>query len=158
MAQAQRPLSPHLQIYRPQLTSLLSITHRATGACLALCLPAFVWWLYAVAAGPAIYTPTKAFLVSQVGLVPLVAVSFALIYHSFNGLRHLFWDTGRGLDLPTLYRTGYAVLALSVLATAGLWAVVLGYVDLNALLGTKPGSGLGSGLSPTMGTLPGGRP
>jgi succinate dehydrogenase / fumarate reductase cytochrome b subunit len=134
MAHPNRPLSPHLQIYRPQLTSMLSITHRATGAFLVLGGPLLVYWLYAVAAGAEVYSTAQIFLLKQVGLLPLIALSFALFYHALNGIRHLFWDVGRGFDLPTLHRTGYAVVLLSLAATGILWAQVLGYVDIVALL------------------------
>lgn len=123
--EVQRPLSPHLQVYRPQLTSVLSITHRATGVANALLSLGLVWWLLALMAGPGAYARFTAFFGSVVGQVLLVAATFSLMYHLCNGVRHLFWDTGRGLDIATAYRSGYAVIAGSLLLTVAIWAYVL---------------------------------
>jgi succinate dehydrogenase / fumarate reductase, cytochrome b subunit len=111
-----RPLSPHLQIYRWQLTSVLSILHRFCGVALSVGTIVLVWWLVAAAQGPDAYASVQWFLGSWLGLLLLFGWSAALFYHLCNGLRHLWWDTGRGLDLPSVYRTGWAVLA----GTAGL--------------------------------------
>jgi len=116
-----RPLSPHLQIYRPQLTSVLSITHRATGVALSVGTLLLVWWLVAAANGPDSYDNVQRFLGSWIGLVLLFGWSVALFYHLCNGLRHLWWDTGRGLDLPSVYASGWAVLAATGLLTAIAW-------------------------------------
>jgi succinate dehydrogenase / fumarate reductase cytochrome b subunit len=116
-----RPLSPHLQIYRPQLTSVLSITHRATGVALSVGTLLLVWWLVAAANGPDSYDTVQRFLGSWIGLVLLFGWSLALFYHLCNGLRHLWWDTGRGLDLPSVYASGWAVLAATGLLTAIAW-------------------------------------
>jgi succinate dehydrogenase / fumarate reductase, cytochrome b subunit len=116
-----RPLSPHLQIYRPQLTSVLSITHRATGVALSVGTLLLVWWLVAAANGPEAYDNVQRFLGSWIGLVLLFGWSVALFYHLCNGLRHLWWDTGRGLDLPSVYASGWAVLAATGVLTAIAW-------------------------------------
>lgn len=116
-----RPLSPHLQIYRPQLTSVLSITHRATGIALSAGTLLLVWWLVAAANGPEAYDNVQRFLGSWIGLVLLFGWSLALFYHLCNGLRHLWWDTGRGLDLPSVYASGWAVLAATAVLTAIAW-------------------------------------
>jgi succinate dehydrogenase / fumarate reductase cytochrome b subunit len=116
-----RPLSPHLQIYRPQLTSVLSITHRATGVALSVGTLLLVWWLVAAANGPEAYENVQRFLGSWIGLVLLFGWSLALFYHLCNGLRHLWWDTGHGLDLPSVYASGWAVLAATGLLTAIAW-------------------------------------
>ena len=116
-----RPLSPHLQIYRPQLTSVLSIVHRATGVALSIGTLLLVWWLVAAANGPDAYDNVQRFLGSWIGLVLLFGWSLALFYHLCNGLRHLWWDTGHGLDLPSVYASGWAVLAATAVLTLVAW-------------------------------------
>jgi succinate dehydrogenase / fumarate reductase cytochrome b subunit len=125
MATQERPLSPHLQVYKPQLTSVLSIAHRATGVVLALGALALVAWLVAAAGSPAGFATAASLLSSTVGKAALFALSACLVYHFLNGLRHLFWDTGRGMELSQVYASGYAVVLLSVLLTAALWYVGL---------------------------------
>ena len=120
-----RPLSPHLQIYRRQLTSVLSILHRATGIVLAAGALLMVWWLVAVAAGPEAYDRFAAYAGSVIGRVLLLGWTVALFYHFANGIRHLWWDTGRGMDIPAVYRSGYAVVAFTGVATLAAW--ILGY-------------------------------
>jgi succinate dehydrogenase / fumarate reductase cytochrome b subunit len=116
-----RPLSPHLQVYRWQLTSVLSILHRATGVALTGGTLLLVWWLVAAAEGPDSYSQVQAFIGSPIGLALLFAWSLALFYHLCNGLRHLWWDTGRALDLRSVYIGGWAVLAGTVILTAIAW-------------------------------------
>src|SRR5258708_21896065 len=94
-----RPLSPHLQVYRPQLTSVLSITHRATGVALAIGTLLLVWWLLAAATGPEQFAVVQAVLGSWIGRLLLLGWTWALFYHLANGIRHLFLDAGRGLEL-----------------------------------------------------------
>lgn len=121
----ERPLSPHLQVYRPQLTSVLSITHRATGIALAAGTLLLVCWLIAAATGPQPFAGLQSFMGSWIGLILLFGWSVSLFYHLANGIRHLFWDAGYGFELKTAYASGWAVLA----ATAGLtliaWAIAL---------------------------------
>ena len=121
MATQERPLSPHLQVYKPQLTSTMSILHRATGVVLALGALLFAAWLVAVAGGAEAFEFARAALASVVGKVTLFALSACLVYHLLNGIRHLAWDAGYGFDIPKAYASGYAVLVLAVLITAGLW-------------------------------------
>ena len=121
MTSDPRPLSPHLQIYRWQLTSVLSILHRASGVALTLGTILLVWWLAAAADGPQAYGRVQWFLASWVGLILLFGWSVALFYHLCNGLRHLWWDTGRGLDLPSVYASGWAVVAATIVLTAIAW-------------------------------------
>src|ERR1700750_3250714 len=102
-----RPLSPHLQVYRWQLTSVLSILHRATGVALSFGTLLLVWWLLAAAAGPELYEGVEECVGSWLGLALLFGGSASLFYHLCNGLRHLLWDTGWGLDLKTTYVTGW---------------------------------------------------
>ena len=118
-----RPLSPHLQIYRPQLTSIMSILHRATGAALAggtllLCL-----WLLALAAGDVWYELAVTVTSHPVGMFILFGYSVVLVYHALNGVRHLTWDCGVGLTIPAVYRSGQIVLLLTVVITTSIWAV-----------------------------------
>ncbi|MDX2300586.1 MAG: succinate dehydrogenase, cytochrome b556 subunit [Xanthomonadaceae bacterium] len=120
-----RPLSPHLQVYRWQLTMLLSIAHRASGVALSVGALGLVAWLLAVAAGPAAYAQWQALAGSLPGQTVLFLMSMALVYHLLNGLRHLLWDTGRAMDIPSVYRTGYTVLVLTVVLTSAIWAVAL---------------------------------
>lgn len=121
MATQERPLSPHLQVYKPQLTSTLSILHRMTGVALALGSLLFAGWLVAVAGGPAGFEHARTVLASVYGQIMLFLLSACLVYHFLNGIRHLAWDAGHGYDIPKAYASGYAVLVLAVLITAGLW-------------------------------------
>ena len=125
MKPSNRPLSPHLQVYRPQLTSVLSITHRGTGVFLSLATLLLVYWLAALAAGPATYATAQAFFGSWFGQLILLACTFSLFYHLCNGVRHLFWDMGVGFELPTAYRSGYAVVVVSIVMTVIAWLIPL---------------------------------
>lgn len=125
-----RPLSPHLQVYRPQLTSFTSIMHRATGVALAVGTLLLVYWLLAAAAGPEAYGNAQGFIGSWFGYLLLLGWSVALFYHLANGIRHLGWDLGWGLDLPTAYKTGYAVLGFTVILTILAW--VAAFVTMGA--------------------------
>ena len=121
MAMTERPLSPHLQIYRPQLTSLLSIAHRGTGVLLTLGTPLLVYWLWSVGAGGDDYATAQGFFGSLFGRLVLFVWSYALFYHLCNGIRHLYWDVGGGYDIKTVYLTGYAVLIASGVLTVAAW-------------------------------------
>lgn len=118
-----RPLSPHLQVYRWQLTSVLSILHRFTGVALSVGTILLVWWLVAAAEGPQSYDRAQRFLGSWIGLLLLFGWSLALYYHLCNGLRHLWWDTAHGFELRQIYAGGWAVLAATVVLTALTWIV-----------------------------------
>jgi len=109
-----RPLSPHLQIYRPQLTSMLSILHRLTGVAMTLGAVLVVWWFIAGAMSPDYFATVDGLLTSWLGLLVLTGSMWALWYHFLNGIRHLVWDIGRGLDLDMVAKSGWAVLAGSV--------------------------------------------
>ena len=126
MAIRERPLSPHLQVYRWQITMVMSILHRAAGVGLSVGAFALAWWLLAVAAGGERYRNAAECLASPLGLIALAGFSLALVYHLLNGLRHLLWDIGWGFDIPDVYRSGYAVAILTVVLTAALWFVALG--------------------------------
>ena len=125
MAIDPRPLSPHLQIYRWQLTSVLSILHRVTGVALTVGTILLVWWLVAAANGPESFESAQWFLGSWLGLLLLFGWSVALFYHLCNGLRHLWWDTGSGLDLRSVYASGWAVLVGTAILTILAWVVGL---------------------------------
>lgn len=118
-----RPLSPHLQIYRPQLTSILSIVHRMTGVGLALGALLVVWWLLAAATGPGYFAVVDGLLTSWFGLLVLLGSTWALAYHLLNGIRHLVWDMGYGFELETVDKTGWAVVIGSGALTVLLWLV-----------------------------------
>ena len=121
MADVQRPLSPHLQVYRWQITNTLSILHRLTGVGLGLGTLALTWWLVAAAAGPDYYAVAVGLLGSWLGRLVMLGFTWALFYHLCNGIRHLFWDAGRGFELDTVNRTGWAVVILSAVLTLAAW-------------------------------------
>lgn len=118
MAAHQRPLSPHLQVYKPQLTSVLSIMHRATGVFLGLAAFALVAWLLAVAGDGDGFDTFVSVASSWPGRALAAALVFSLMYHLFNGVRHLLWDAGWGFEIAQVYATGWTVIALSVVSTA----------------------------------------
>jgi succinate dehydrogenase / fumarate reductase cytochrome b subunit len=112
--------------YRPQLTSVLSITHRATGVFLSVAgVPLLLWWLVALSDGPEAWAAMKSCWSGVTGLLFGVAGLFSLSFHFFNGIRHLVWDTGHGLDIKTAYLSGWLVLAGSVISTALLLGALL---------------------------------
>ena len=121
MPTRNRPLSPHLQVYRPQLTSVLSITHRLTGVALAVGTLLLVWWLVAAASGSEAYATVQTFLGSIIGRLMLFGWTLALFYHLANGIRHLFWDAGFLLELKGAYASGWLVLLASVVLTLAAW-------------------------------------
>lgn len=125
MPRDQRPLSPHIQIYRPQITSVLSITHRLTGLALSVGSPLLVIWLMMAAAGPQSYSDLHIFLASWLGLVLLLGWTFSLFFHLCNGIRHLFWDAGYGFELAAIYASGWTVVTLSAGLTLAAWIISL---------------------------------
>lgn len=125
MTTQNRPLSPHLQVYRWQITMVMSILHRATGIVLACSSLLLVYWLGALASGPQAYATAMERLGSPLGLFLLVCASAAFFYHLCNGIRHLVWDSGRGFEISQLYASGWTAFIASVLLTAGFWLLVL---------------------------------
>lgn len=121
MANVERPLSPHLQIYRWPVTMATSILHRATGCALAAGTLLLAWWLVAAAAGPEYYAMVQSILGSILGRLVLLGFSWALFYHLLNGIRHLFWDAGHGYSLPVANKSGWAVIIGSVVLTVLAW-------------------------------------
>lgn len=125
MSSGNRPLSPHLQVYRLQWTMLLSISHRITGVGLAVGTLLLVYWLAAAAAGPESFATAQAIVGSFIGRLFLFGWTFALFYHLCNGIRHLVWDAGYGFELDDAYRSGLAVVGASVALTVSSW--ILGF-------------------------------
>ena len=126
-----RPLSPHLQVYKPQITSVLSILHRITGVALAAGTLLLVWWLIAASVGPGYFSIVQSVIGSWIGRLFLFGWSFALFFHLCNGIRHLFWDMGRGYELPTVAASGWVVVIMSLALTGIAW--VWGYMSMGAL-------------------------
>jgi succinate dehydrogenase / fumarate reductase, cytochrome b subunit len=124
MARADRPLSPHLQIYRWYFTMALSIAHRVTGLGLAAGLILLTWWLLALASGPEAFANVQAVVHSWLGILILFLWTLALFYHMGNGIRHLVWDFGYGFDLEIARRSGIAVLVFAGAMTVITWLVV----------------------------------
>ncbi|TCM88020.1 succinate dehydrogenase, cytochrome b556 subunit [Rhodovulum steppense] len=112
-----RPLSPHLQVYRPQITSVTSILTRVTGNALIVAVILIVWWFLAAANGPEAFARADWVLTSWFGDLVLTLSLWALWYHTLAGLRHLLWDTGRGLELKTAEALGWAVIGGSAVLT-----------------------------------------
>ncbi|MCD1626152.1 MAG: succinate dehydrogenase, cytochrome b556 subunit [Paracoccaceae bacterium] len=112
-----RPLSPHLSIYRPQLTSMTSILTRITGNAMLVSALLVVWWFLAAATSPEYFAVADGVLTSWFGDLVMVLSLWGLWYHTLAGIRHLIWDNAMGLDLDTAYKLGYAVIGGSVLLT-----------------------------------------
>jgi succinate dehydrogenase / fumarate reductase cytochrome b subunit len=121
MASGNRPLSPHLQVYRWQVTSVLSILHRFTGVALVFGALLLAYWLTAAAYGPDAFARAQAFMGSWFGRLILFGMTFALFYHLANGVRHLAWDIGWGFELATLHRTGIVVVIVAGVLTVLAW-------------------------------------
>ncbi len=123
-----RPLSPHIQVYRWQITMTMSILHRATGIALAFGTLLLAYWLIAAAAGPDAFALAQQQIGSWFGRLLLFGWSYALFYHLCNGIRHLAWDAGWGFELGAMAATGWFVVFVSVLLTVLSW--VLGYMAM----------------------------
>ena len=121
----QRPTSPHLSIYRPQISTVLSIMHRMTGVALFAGTALLVAWLWSIAYAPAFYSTLHDIIASPVGQLCLLGWTAAFYYHLCNGIRHLFWDIGKGFTLPVMTRSGWAVIFATLFLTAFTWGVAL---------------------------------
>ena len=121
----ERPISPHLQVYKPQITSVLSIFHRITGVALTFGLILLVAWIFTLSLGEEYFEYFSLFIKSWFGLLILVGFTFALNYHFCNGIRHLFWDAGYGDEIETVHKSGLAVLIVSFSLTTLIWYLVL---------------------------------
>ena len=128
MASQNRPLSPHLQVYRPQLTSIMSILHRLTGVALAFGTILLVYWLAAAAGGAETFETAQDLVGSFIGRLLLFGWTFSLFFHFCNGIRHLFWDAGQGFELSDLYRSGWIVVGASGVLTILSW--IVGYASM----------------------------
>ncbi len=117
----ERPLSPHLQVYRPLINMTMSIIHRLTGVALYFGTILLAWWLTAAATGPAYFSYVSGVFGSLPGRVVLIGYTWALLHHMLGGLRHFLWDTGRGFDLTTIDRLSWGTIILSVLLTGAIW-------------------------------------
>ena len=126
MPTRERPLSPHLQVYRWQITMTLSILHRATGIVLAVGAFGLAWWLLALARGGDAFAHAAHCVASPFGLLFLFGFSASLVYHLLNGIRHLLWDAGWGFEIPDVYRSGWTVAVLTVVFTAAIWFAAFG--------------------------------
>ena len=117
-----RPISPHLQIYRPQLTSVMSILHRITGVVMSLGSVIIVLWLAAAALpDTTYYSLLQSYITSTVGILIMFGWSWAVFYHMANGIRHLLWDMGYGFEIKTVYKSGYIAVLASFILTVVLW-------------------------------------
>jgi succinate dehydrogenase / fumarate reductase, cytochrome b subunit len=120
------PLSPNIQIYRPQLTSVLSIANRISGVVLSIYAVALVAWLMSAAAGPQAYSTVHDFIRSWFGQILLFGCTYSFFLHLCGGIRHLAWDAGYGFELRTIYASGWTVLAASGALTLITWAASIG--------------------------------
>jgi succinate dehydrogenase / fumarate reductase, cytochrome b subunit len=123
MSTSERPLSPHLGIYKQEWTMVLSITHRITGVALGGGTLILVWWLLALASGPEAFDLAQSIIGSWIGRLCLFGWTWALFYHFCNGIRHLGWDMGMGFELDTARNTGYLVAIASIGLTLLTWVV-----------------------------------
>ena len=121
----ERPLSPHLQVYRPLINMVMSIIHRITGVALYFGTILLAWWLTAAATGPEQFNYVSGLFGSVAGRVVLIGYTWALMHHMLGGLRHLLWDTGRGFDLATVDRLSWGTIIGSLLLTGGVWLAAL---------------------------------
>lgn len=120
-----RPLSPNIQIYRPQLTSVLSIANRITGVVSSLAAIGLVLWLIAAAAGPQTYAIAQEAMASLPGKIVMFVATFAFFLHFCGSIRHLSWDAGYGFELQAVYISGWAAVAASAVLTAVAWIAAL---------------------------------
>ena len=125
MDRVERPLSPHLQVYRPQITSVLSILHRATGVALSLGLIVLVYWLLSLARGPSEYAQSQALLGNGLLKLCYAGWAFCFFYHLGNGIRHLIWDLGRGFEKHQIRLGGWAVVIFASAATLAFSLTVI---------------------------------
>jgi len=121
-----RPLSPHLQIYRPMLSTMMSIMHRITGIALYVGIVLLVWWLTAAATSDIYFDLVQAFFFHWLGRLVLFGFAWALVHHALGGLRHFVWDSGRGYDLATVEWMVRANVVGSIVITLLLWSIACG--------------------------------
>jgi succinate dehydrogenase / fumarate reductase, cytochrome b subunit len=122
---SKRPMSPHLQIYKPQITSVMSILHRITGVILSVGLLMFLWFIGSLAGGPETYSTFVGFSSSFLGIIAIFGFVLALSYHLCNGVRHLAWDLGYGYKIETVTKSGYTVLIASGVISLFVFITIL---------------------------------
>ncbi len=127
-ARRARPISPHLQIYRPMLTMMMSIVHRITGAALYFGMLLLAWWLIAAASGPNAYANFEWFIGSWIGRLVLLGYTWALLHHMLGGIRHLIWDTLHGFEPAEREFLALATIVGSIALTILVW--VVGYLAM----------------------------
>lgn len=127
-ARRARPISPHLQIYKPMLTMVMSIVHRITGGALYFGVLLLAWWLIAAAAGPNAYANFEWFIGSFIGRLVLFGYTWALLHHMLGGIRHLIWDTGHGFEPAEREMLALATIVGSVALTILVW--IIGYLAM----------------------------
>lgn len=123
MTTRNRPLSPHIQVYKMPFTAILSITHRLTGIALAVGTVVLAYWLASAAYGPVAYGHAQALLGSLLGKLVLFGWTGALFYHLCNGVRHLFWDVGHGYEIAQANKSGRIVVATAAVLTLLAWII-----------------------------------
>jgi succinate dehydrogenase / fumarate reductase cytochrome b subunit len=126
MSNPARPVSPHLSVYRWPITMTLSILHRSTGVALSIGFVALTCWLVSAASGRASYDSFMALLETLPGRLLLIGWSFAFFFHLSNGVRHLIWDMGIGLDKVQATRSSWLVVVLTIVMTLGYWLIIQG--------------------------------
>ncbi len=124
---SNRPTSPHLQVYKLPLPALLSITHRATGVFLAMGTILLSIWIISLASSADDFQNVREFIASFIGRLLLLGWTFSLFYHLFNGIRHLYWDMAKGLELKSVYNSGYVTVAAAAVFTLLVW--IIGYAS-----------------------------
>lgn len=128
MSQTKRPTSPHLQVYSWSLEMALSILHRASGVALTGGALLITWWVIAIASGPAAYAQFSDIMSSIIGKIVLFGFTYALMIHLCNGIRHLFWDIGKGFELEDTHRSSRLVIISSVILTILSWIIGYGLI------------------------------
>ncbi|MEQ1671054.1 MAG: succinate dehydrogenase, cytochrome b556 subunit [Hyphomicrobium sp.] len=123
-ARPERPLSPHIQIYKPLINMVMSILHRITGAALYIGTLLLVWWLIAAATSPQYFDYVSSWFQTLIGQLIMIGYTWALLHHMLGGLRHFLWDTGRGFDLATIDKLSWATIVLSLVGTVAIWLAV----------------------------------
>lgn len=123
-ARPERPLSPHIQIYKPLINMVMSIIHRITGVALYLGTLLLAWWLIAAATSPQYFNYVSSWFQTLPGQLIMIGYTWALLHHMLGGLRHFVWDTGKGFDLATIDKLSWGTIILSLIGTAAVWYAV----------------------------------
>jgi succinate dehydrogenase / fumarate reductase cytochrome b subunit len=117
----KRPMSPHLQIYKLPLTAIISVLHRGTGVALSVASLFLIWVLAAAATGPEAFALAQTVMSSWIGYIALFGLTATLYFHLCSGIRHMFWDLGKGLELESAKKSTYAVIAITLVLTVLTW-------------------------------------